>query len=392
MTVTEQSLASEVRRRRRELAADLQGAGADALIATREGTVTYLTGYTTRTWSNFSRPVVAVLFADETVAVMGAETEGDSVRQIAPDADVRTYVALLPVEDRAGLPDGRVQFGPEAGQVLERLLADHSVSVIAVDGLNAAFPPVAQVQNLMPGFKGRTIDASGMVWKHRLRKSPWEIDRMRESVDMLDRAFEIFETRLRPGLSERKIHGLLAAASFEAGADLLGYTNAVAGTDRELFGAPRDRVWQKGEMLYVDGGVVLDGYWSDFCRMYSVGKPSPEQSEGYGRSYRGLQRVLDGFERCSTAGDLSRLIAEATDIDPGNVGFGRFGHGIGLYMPEPPSLHVGDDTPLEDGMVICIEPAVVHDGANYVVEEEHVVQEGKPVRISPPARPSIIEV
>ena len=63
--VTAEARARELHRRRSELASDLRERGAGALIATREGVVTYVTGYTTRTWSNFSRPVVAVLFADE---------------------------------------------------------------------------------------------------------------------------------------------------------------------------------------------------------------------------------------------------------------------------------------------------------------------------------------
>jgi hypothetical protein len=43
-------------------------------------------------------------------------------------------------------------------------------------------------------------------------------------------------------------------------------------------------------------------------------------------------------------------------------------------------------------MVICIEPAVLHEGSNYVVEEEHVVRDGQLVRISPAAPESIVEV
>jgi Xaa-Pro aminopeptidase len=85
-------------------------------------------------------------------------------------------------------------------------------------------------------------------------------------------------------------------------------------------------------------------------------------------------------------------MASAMDIAPGDVGFGRFGHGIGLHVPEPPSLHGDDPTPLEDGFTLCVEPALEHAGLNFVVEEEHVVRSAGFERLSPPAPEEILVV
>ena len=133
------------------------------------------------------------------------------------------------------------------------------------------------------GSIGR-FDASRQVWAARLRKSAWEIERMRTACDILDRAFADLHAALRPGMSERDIHNILAAASFAHGAHRLGYTMVVAGVERGLFGDPTERRWQKGEVLFVDGGVVVDGYWADYCRMYTVGAPTPSQRDDYARA------------------------------------------------------------------------------------------------------------
>jgi Xaa-Pro aminopeptidase len=392
-TAAAEARQTELLRRRSELASDLRRVGAGALVGSREGVVAYLTGYTTRTWSNSSRPIMAVLFADESLVVVCVEAEADAVRQRVPLSKVDTYAALSPVDGRLPLPDGRVQFVPEAAERLRRLLEERSVEVAAVEGFRAAFPPVAQITSLVPEVERRAIDASRFVWARRLRKSEWEVGRLRNASEVLRRAFEGLEARLRPGLTERRIHGIFASAAFEAGADELGYTNVVAGTDRGLFGAPTDRAWQSGQALYVDGGVVVDGYWADFCRMYTIGPPTPLQTEGYGIARSALRGALAAFEPGSTAADLYRLIAEALGLPPNEAaGFGRFGHGIGLYMPEPPSIHGLDDTPLAEGTVLCIEPAVLSKGANYVVEEEHVVREGRLERISPAAPEALIEL
>ena len=192
-------------------------------------------------------------------------------------------------------------------------------------------------------------------------------------------------------MSERDIHNILAAASFTHGAHRLGYTMAVAGVERGLFGDPTERRWQKGEVLFVDGGVVVDGYWADYCRMYTIGAPTPSQRDDYARAAAALDAAL-ALDAVPTASSLGRAIGSALDLPPGRVGFGRFGHGIGLYMPEPPSLHPDDPTPLEDGMVLCVEPAYLGATGNYVVEEEHVVSNGRLSRISPAAPRSLIEI
>jgi Xaa-Pro aminopeptidase len=230
-----------------------------------------------------------------------------------------------------------------------------------------------------------------MVWAARLRKSAWEIDRMRAACAVLDRAFGDVRAALRPGMSEREIHSVLAAASFAHGAHRLGYTMVVAGVNRGLFGDPTERTWQRGEVLFVDGGVVVDGYWADFCRMYTVGPPTPRQRDDYARAAHALDAAL-ALDDIPTASSLGSAIGSALALPPDSVGFGRFGHGIGLYMPEPPSLHPADPTALAEGVVLCVEPAYLGATGNYVVEEEHAIIGGSLNRISPEAPRSLIEV
>src|SRR4051794_34434430 len=114
-------LAEELARRHSLLRLDLAELGADALIATREGVVTYLTGYTTRTWSNFSRPVIAVLFADGELAVLSADTEAQAIEVRVPGVTAVPYGGLSPAPADGRLPDGRFQFMPGAGRALATL-------------------------------------------------------------------------------------------------------------------------------------------------------------------------------------------------------------------------------------------------------------------------------
>ena len=119
----ERELAAELTRRHAILRAGLADAGGDALVATREGVVTYLTGYTTATWSNHSRPIIAVL-TPGSLEIVCAETEADAVRSRVPGVIVHPYVELRPSAGFGGLPDGAIQFTPHAFEVLATLLKE----------------------------------------------------------------------------------------------------------------------------------------------------------------------------------------------------------------------------------------------------------------------------
>jgi Xaa-Pro aminopeptidase len=384
-------LEPELGRRHDNLLADLRELESDALVATREGVVTYLTGYTTRTWSNFSRPIIAVLFADRSLAVLCADTEAQAVESRVPGVEAIPYGGLAPVEPGARLPDGRVQFMPGAGRALEKLLRERGVGRIAADGLAAIHPPISQVTDWLGDWPGGIADASSHVWARRLSKSDWEVAQLTRVARVLEQAFELLPERLEAGHSERELHGALAAASFEAGADELGYTNVVTvGRGREIFGSPTDKTWQPGEVLYVDGGVIVNGYWADFCRQYTLGEPTAEQAAGYERAVAARDASLAAFWSGMPAGELGRVIEESTDTPASAHQAGRYGHGIGLYMPEPPSIAAVDSTPLVEGTALCLEPAVLHDGTHYVVEEEYVVREGRLTPITQPAPRALI--
>ena len=197
-------LEAELTRRHAILRAVWRTPAGDALVATREGVVTYLTGYTTATWSNHSRPIIAVL-TPSTLDVVCAETEADAVRSRVPGVTVHPYVELRSPDGLRGLPDGAIQFTPHACEVLATLLRERDAATIGVDALGAVHPPASRIVDLLPASIGR-FDASGIVWAARLRKSAWEIERMRAASDILERAFADLHAALRPGMSEREIH------------------------------------------------------------------------------------------------------------------------------------------------------------------------------------------
>jgi Xaa-Pro aminopeptidase len=380
-------LADELARRHREVADGLAEIGADCLLTVRDESVTYLTGYTTMSFKMHSRPIAVLLTTDAEVIVVAPETEADAAEARIPGATVHRYVEMDAITPGGRLPDGHVQFAPAAGRAVAAVVHELGAKTVGVDGLAAAWPPIGQLTALMPQLDGRTVDASQLIWTARLGKSAWELERMKAAAQVLAAAYGRLREELAPGMTEREIARAFTIAQWEAGAHEIGPLGVVADPSRGLFGAPTDRVWERGELLYVDGAAIVDGYWSDFCRTFAAHTPTGRERAGYARAYKGLEAA---HSQPRTADEFGTSIAAHLEIRPADVGFGRFGHGIGLHTPEPPSLHPADTTPIRDGMVLCVEPAVEHEGLNFVVEEEHAVVDGSLVMLSPPAPTEIL--
>lgn len=89
--------------------------------------------------------------------------------------------------------------------------------------------------------------------------------------------------------------------------------------------------------------------------------------------------------------DVAAAVADELPAD-GARAFGRLGHGVGLEIAEPPSLHPADPTVLEPGMTLCVEPTSGFGDAGNLVGEEMVVVTEDGGELLSPAFPDTIEV
>jgi Xaa-Pro aminopeptidase len=132
-------------------------------------------------------------------------------------------------------------------------------------------------------------------------------------------------------------------------------------------------------MLWIDAGCAVGGYWSDFSRAAVVGQPSAEQyraqEEIHEITWEAVQKVRPGIcasqlaQACNTR--LAGLNFAITSSISGLAS--RVGHGLGLDVTEPPHIAEYDDTILEPGMVITVEPGVAAEYGTFHVEENVLV-------------------
>jgi Xaa-Pro aminopeptidase len=358
----------EEHRQRVERAQDLMRArGIDALLLTSRANFDYFTGMEmSQPWAVPTRPQLVIVPREGEPTLVLPEAIAVAVDLDTWIADVRSYVRLdrtdveLIAEVLAGKHLDSATIGLELGVEMRVNLPPADF-----DALRAALA------------SAELVDAAPLLWQLRLRKSGLEIAEMRRAFRATDAALLTLFSGDRLGWTEREAVRFANSIALQAGADETGFHAVTSGRNeyhRSLAGA-RDRALQPGDMLWLDLGVRAAGYWSDTCRAAVVGGPSSRQQELQRQiveaTLAGLDLIRPGVSVAEVARETFRRrdgIAGATPIP-----IGRAGHGIGLSITEPPHVAAYDQTVLEPGMVVTVEPFVADESGMYCAEEVAVV-------------------
>jgi len=142
---------------------------------------------------------------------------------------------------------------------------------------------------------------------------------------------------------------------------------------------PENRPLVSGDLVWMDAGCTVNGYWSDYSRAGIVGPPSDEQRCAQDAIHRitnqAVAMVRPGvraswiWQFCLK--ELEALFFPITSSITQLAA--RVGHGLGLDMTEPPHLGPHDQTLLQEGMVITIEPGVATTYGTFHVEENVLI-------------------
>jgi methionyl aminopeptidase len=247
-----------------------------------------------------------------------------------------------------------------------------------------------------------------------LLKSAADIERMRAAGAIVAAVHSRLRELVVPGVTTRELdaaaHELITAAGgYPAFLGYRGYPASACISVNEvvLHGIPGDRVLREGDIVSVDVGVRLDGFFADGAVTIPVGVISTAAA-----------RLLEVTERCfwigfealrvgSRLGDVAALIQAHAEANGMSVVREYAGHGVGRQMHEDPSVPnygaPGTGSRIRNGMTIALEPMiclgqpvtrVLPDGWTVMTADgslaahyEHTVAlvDGEPVILTAPA-------
>ena len=173
----------------------------------------------------------------------------------------------------------------------------------------------------------------------------------------------------RPGVRTIEIDALAEKLIRAAGArpGFLGYQGfpnsiCVSVNDEVVHGIPGPRRIQDGDLVSLDLGLVLDGFWADMGTTVQVGSVSPEAERLVRVTEESLQKGIDQARAGSRLGDISAAIQRHVEGAGFSVVRQFVGHGVGRQMheePQVPNFGVpGTGPELRPGMTLAIEPMV----------------------------------
>jgi len=352
-------------RRLAQFSASLQEQGLRGAVVSRAQHIFYLSG-----WPAGGSPAFFLVGGDRSVAVLPrslVQTGG-----VSGEGDVRTYVDDS-LHDRTSF-DERVAEALRSA-VVELGLAEQEVGVELAHLRGIDLRVLEQLCVVR--------DLGVTVLQMRRAKDQEEVAQIRANVAILEAAFDAVRRIARPGITELEVW----AAIYEAVVRQAGCPVALAGNlasgprTLEPDPQPSDRTLAAGDLLLVDLYPVIRSYCADLTRTFVVGTPTAEQLAQHRALEEALAAAVAALRPGTRAGDVDAVVRE----EIATQGYGAYfphhsGHGLGLDAQEAPFLVPEDETVLQEGDVIAIEPGIYHPvtggmrlEANYLVTSEGAV-------------------
>jgi methionyl aminopeptidase len=202
-------------------------------------------------------------------------------------------------------------------------------------------------------------------------KTPQEIEKMRRSGQIVREVLEHVRKLVKPGATTQDLENAAAEKIRELGAKpafkgYRGYPCVLCTSVNEevVHGIPSaNRVLRDGDIVSIDTGVIIDGYYGDSAITVAVGeKVAAKTKRLLEVTQASLQRGIEAIRPGATLGDVGAAVQETVEANGFSVVREFVGHGIGTRLHEDPQVPNygmrGQGQKLREGMVLAIEPMV----------------------------------
>ena len=196
-----------------------------------------------------------------------------------------------------------------------------------------------------------------------------KFEKMKIAGRLASKTLDMLTNEIKEGISTNKIDKL----GFEFIRDNGGYSAPLyyRGFEKSLctslnhvicHGIPGERILEEGDIVNVDVTAIVDGFYGDTSRMYSIGKISVKAQNLIDATYESLMKSIKILKPGVKLGDIGNEIQTYVEAKGFSVVRDFCGHGIGDKFHEPPNiLHYGKKNTgveLKPGMTFTIEPMI----------------------------------
>jgi Xaa-Pro aminopeptidase len=275
--------------------------------------------------------------------------------------------------------------GADYGDVVEKISEDldWSEGRVAV-GDHLWGSTVIEVARYFKGGKFR--NGKDLMNDLRMIKEPAEIELLKKVGKLTDDVMEKIISGIKEGDTQRGLQIEIEMTGRKMGAKDIsfgptaGFVKSGSEPTENPFTYPRDKGLVPGTSIAFDIGFVMDGYCSDWGRSMYFGPASDHVKKGYEELMQSVVTTVDKMaEGSMRVNDIYPSIEAYLD----SVGYGDYlrnrlktgsvGHQIGVEVHESPWLKPSESQELKEGMVMCLEPKLLHYGEYYLRVEDMVL-------------------
>ncbi len=215
-----------------------------------------------------------------------------------------------------------------------------------------------------------------------LRK-PNEIEKLKRAGSIVGKTLQHLQSIVKPGMTLKEIDEIGEAYLRDLGAEpsflgLYGFTGSVCTSLNEvcIHGVPDDTVIQESDILGLDIGTKLDGYYGDAAITMAVGEISTEDEALIACSKDALYHAIESIREGMRFKELTKILEDFI-TSRGFVPLRDYcGHGIGTKPHDEPNIpnylegKAKQGPKIKNGMVFCLEPMVCQTSGTPVLLED----------------------
>ena len=219
------------------------------------------------------------------------------------------------------------------------------------------------------------IDSTNIVWSLRKIKSDLEIKNIEKICSITSKVFDNLINKISLGMSEREIATIFKKDLINNGVDYIMYLSCASGINgyNQIICNPSEKKIGDGDILIIDTGSTLNGYYCDFDRNFGFGNINQKSLDAYNKLWDATEKTLEIIKPGISCKEVYESLSKNLFSSNVKSSVGRMGHGFGLQLTEPPSIMIDDNTILEKNMILALEPSIEIENDLMLVHEENIL-------------------
>ena len=336
----------------------------DAIVITSPANFRYVSGLDSNFWESPTRPWFLIISKNGKIKAL-VPSIGLSAIESTFIKDIEVWQSPNPKDEGTSLLKKIIKTFPKNSNIGFELGMETY--------LRMSIKEFLKIKNDLKEYN--LIDSTNIVWCLRKIKSDLEIKNIEKICSITSKVFDNFINKISLGMSEKEIATLFKKELINNGVDYIMYLSCASGINgyNQIICNPSEKKLGDGDILIIDTGSTVNGYFCDFDRNFGFGNINQKSLDAYNKLWNATEKTLEIIKPGISCKEVYESLSKNLFSSNINSTVGRMGHGFGLQLTEPPSIMIDDNTILEKNMILALEPSIEIENGLILVHEENVL-------------------